>query len=98
MKPCVFHPEASEELIAAVDYYAAIRPELGDQLSDEVERLVRQIGENPTRFFRFNRPTRRALSRRFPYSGVYLEQADRGWIVAVMHTKQRPGYWKHRLV
>ena len=24
-------------------------------------------------------------------------QPDRVWIVAVLHCKQRPGYWKHRL-
>lgn len=97
MKPCIFHPEADAEFTEAVDYYAAIRPELGDQLNGEIERLVREVGENPNRFFRFSPPARRVLSRQFPYSVVYLEQPDRVWIVAVMHAKQRPGYWKNRL-
>jgi hypothetical protein len=81
VKPCVFHPEAGEELKQAVDYYAAIRPELGDQLNSEIARLVREVGENPRRFPRFRLPARRALSRRFPYSVVYLEQPDRVWIL-----------------
>jgi len=27
----------------------------------------------------------------------YIEQPDRVWIVALMNSKKRPGYWKHRL-
>jgi hypothetical protein len=37
------------------------------------------------------------LSREFPYSVVYLEQLDCVWIVAVMHAKRKPGYWRERL-
>ncbi|MGH7979137.1 MAG: hypothetical protein ACREE6_07155 [Limisphaerales bacterium] len=51
----------------------------------------------PDRFFRFSPPARRALAHKFPYSVVYLEEPDRVWIVAVMHAKQRPGYWRERL-
>jgi plasmid stabilization system protein ParE len=97
VKPCIFHPEAGAEYTQAVEYYAAIRPELGNRFYDEIERLVGEIGRQPERFFRFSPPARRALSREFPYSVVYLEQPDRVWIVAVMHAKRRPGYWKYRL-
>jgi len=37
------------------------------------------------------------LSQEFPYAVVYLEQPDRVWIVAIMHLKRRPGYWRKRL-
>jgi len=33
----------------------------------------------------------------YPYSLVYLEQGDRVWIVAVMHAKRQPDYWKTRI-
>lgn len=33
----------------------------------------------------------------FPYAVIYLEQADVIWIVAVMHFKRNPIYWKQRL-
>jgi toxin ParE1/3/4 len=92
-----FHPEAEEEYVQAVDYYANIEPNLGNRLYDEIERLIREVRRQPKRFFEFSPPARRALSQDFPYFVIYLEQPDRIWIVAVMHAKRRPGYWRQRL-
>ena len=97
MKPHVFHPEAREEYIQAVRYYSDARPELGARLYEEIERLIQEIRREPARFFEFSPPTRRALARRFPYSVVYLDEPERVWIVAVMHAKRRPSYWRERL-
>jgi toxin ParE1/3/4 len=97
VKPYAFHPEASGEYIQAAQYYAAIAPELGGRFYDEIERLIAQVRRQPDRFFRFNPPARRALAHKFPYSVVYLDEPDRVWIVAVMHAKRRPGYWRERL-
>ena len=97
VEACIFHPEAGAEYTQAVEYYAGIRSDLGNRFYDEIERLVSEIGRHPDRFFRFSPPARRALSREFPNSVVYLEQSDGVWIVAVMHAKRRPDYWKHRL-
>jgi plasmid stabilization system protein ParE len=91
------HPEADAEFAGAVRYYADIDPQLGVRFYREIERLIRAVCEQPDRFFRFSPPARRALSREFPYSVVYLVQPDRVWIVAVMHMKRRPGYWRERL-
>ena len=93
MKPHFFHPEAGEEYTQAIQYYSAIRPELGGLLYDEIERLVAEMRRQPDRSFLFSPPARRALARRFPYSVVYLDDPDRVWIVAVMHAKRRPNYW-----
>ena len=97
MKPHVFHPEAGEEYTHAVEYYAAVTPGLGSRFYDEIERLIHEVRRQPDRFFRFSPPARRALARQFPYSVVYLDEPDRVWIVAVMHPKRRPGYWRERL-
>jgi hypothetical protein len=35
--------------------------------------------------------------QRFPFSVVYLDDADLVIIVAVAHRKRRPGYWKERV-
>jgi hypothetical protein len=56
VKSRVFHPEADAEYTRAVQYYAAIRPELGSRLYDEIERLIEEIRRQPERFFRFNPP------------------------------------------
>ncbi len=97
MKPHIFHPDAGEEYARAVEYYAAVTAELGHRFHDEIERLIHDIRLQPARFFRFNPPAQRALARKFPCSVVYLDQPDRVWIVAVMHAKRRPGYWRERL-
>ena len=97
MKPHVFHPDAREEYIQAVRYYATVAPELGARLYEEIERLICEVRREPARFFQFSPPARRALARRFPYSVIYLDDPERVWIVAVMHGKRRPEYWRERL-
>lgn len=97
MKPHVFHPEAAEEYAQAVQYYAEVATELGGRFHDEIEQLIIEVCRNPERFFRFSPPARRALARKFPYSVVYLDEPDRVWIIAVMHAKRRPRYWRERL-
>lgn len=93
----VIHPEADAEFAEAVTSYSAIDPQAGIRFYREIERLIREICAQPQRFWRFSPPVRRALSTEFPYSVVYLEQPDRVWIVAVMHAKRQPGYWRTRL-
>ena len=97
MKPHAFHPEAEAEYAEAADYYQRISPELGGRFYDEMERLIFDIRRDPQRFRRFDPPTRRHFSREFPYAVIYVEQPDRVWILAMMHMKRRPGYWKHRV-
>ena len=97
MKPHVFHPLADAEYTAAATRYASIDPELGGRFYDEIERLILRIRSQPTLYRQFDPPARRILSTVFPYSVIYFEQPDRIWIVAVMHAKQRPGYWRERM-
>ncbi len=97
MKRAVFHPEASREYLQGIEYHAAISVELGERFDSEIRRLAGEVSRDPQRFIRFSPPARRALSREFPYSVVYLDEPDRVWIVAVMHAKRRPGYWRERL-
>ena len=97
MKRAVFHPEAIQEYLAAIEYHASLSAELGERFDSEIQRLVGEISRDPQRFFRFHPPVQRALSPEFPYSLVYLDEPDRVWIVAVMHAKRRPGYWAKRL-
>ena len=63
----------------------------------EMERLFREVCADPQRFRKFDPPARRHFSRDFPYAVIFLEQPGCIWIVAVMHMKRRPGYWRTRL-
>ena len=97
MKPHIFHPDADEEYVQAVQYYADIALELGHRFHYETERLIREACENPERFWRFDPPARRHLSGDFPYAVIFLEKPEHIWIVAVMHMNRRPGFWRGRL-
>ena len=97
MKPHIFHPRADEEYVEAVRYYADVSPKLAARFHAEAERSIRELCRQPGRYFQFDPPARRALVQKFPYSVVFLEKEDQIWIVAVMHTKRRPGYWRERL-
>jgi plasmid stabilization system protein ParE len=97
----VFHREASAELEEAEDWYEAQRPGLGDDLSAEVERALGLIEESPTVWPRWpGAPplpvVRRFLLARFPFALAYLAEPSRVVVLAVAHTKRRPGYWFHR--
>lgn len=97
MKRAVFHPEASQEYLDAIEYHAALSMDLGIRFDSEIQRLVGEISRDPQRFLRIRPLVQRAISPEFPYSVVYVDQPDRVWIVAVMHAKRRPGYWIKRL-
>jgi len=65
VKPHIFHPDAGEEYARAVEYYAAITPELGSRFHDEIERLIHDVRRQPERFFHFSPPAQRALAASF---------------------------------
>jgi toxin ParE1/3/4 len=94
----LLHPEADEEFAGAVRYYAGISPDLGVRFYRDMERLLLEICADPRRFRKFDPPARRHLSRDFPYAIIFLEKPDVVWIIAVMHLKRRPGYWRERIV
>jgi len=93
----LLHPEADEEFAGAVRYYTSISSQLGVRFYREMERLFREVCAAPKRFREFEPPARRHFSRDFPYAVIYLEKSDYLWIVAVMHMKRQPGYWRGRL-
>jgi toxin ParE1/3/4 len=70
---------------------------LGNRFYDEMERLIQDIRQQPQWYWKFDPPVRRHFSPDFPYAIIFLDQPDRIWIVAVMHMKREPGYWRRRL-
>jgi plasmid stabilization system protein ParE len=97
VKPYAFHPEADQEYTDAAQYYARISPELAARFYSEVERLISELRKNPDRFQGVDPRARRHFSDLFPYAVIYADQPERVLILAVMHMKRRPGYWKERL-
>ena len=96
MKRVIFHPEAEAEMVAAAEFYEARSAGLGIDFIAEVERATRALAIYSRIGHRFSRRLRRILMPRFPYGLLYRVETERIFVVAVAHTRRRPGYWRHR--
>jgi plasmid stabilization system protein ParE len=92
-----FLPEAREELYDASEYYERRKKGLGREFELAVYAAIDRICQNPQGWGSYTRRCRRYLVRRFPYAVVYQVHADHISIVAVMHFRRRPGYWRSRI-
>ena len=93
----VLHPEADAEFLLAQQRYTDASPLLGRRFYEEVTSVFRQVVEHPLRFKQFDPPARRLFANGFPYAVIYVVKPDAVWIIAVMHVRRAPGYWKERM-
>jgi plasmid stabilization system protein ParE len=92
-----FHPEARKEFREAILWYRARNRKAAVEFRIAVSDAVRQAAKAPHRWPKHLVGTRRFVLARFPFSIVYLDTAEFVSIVAVAHSKRKPGYWKRRL-
>lgn len=95
--PIEYHPDAVNEAAEMRRWYAEIDPALGESFADELDRALEQIALAPERWAGHLHATRGLMLQRFPYLVVYRLRDDVIQIVAVQHSKRRPGYWKSRV-
>ena len=93
-----FHPEARVEYREAALFYDTRRSGLGAAFTLEVEAAIDRILEAPERWRVIEQDVRRCLTHTFPYGVLYTVEPDSILIVAVMHLRRRPGYWRERLL
>ena len=93
----MFHPEAALEFEEAVRFYKRRGRGLGARLASEVRATIRKVVENPDRWRVLEDDVRRCLVRVFPYSVLYTVEPEYVLIIAIMHGKREPGYWRKRL-
>ncbi|MGO8987026.1 MAG: type II toxin-antitoxin system RelE/ParE family toxin [Terriglobales bacterium] len=92
-----FDPGAWLELEAAADWYLQRSPEASIRFLAAVNDALEMIVQWPQRWPKWVHGSRRFILRRFPFSIVYLDEPAVVSIVAVAHSKRKPGYWKARL-
>lgn len=92
-----FHPEALAEFEDAACYYANCQKGLESRFIFSIESALSQIQKTPTRWRVFEEDVRRYLTRVFPYAVLYTIEKNYVLIIAVMHCRREPGYWRHRL-
>ena len=91
-----FLPRAAEEYLEITQYYADIELELGVSFVDHVEAGIERILANPKAWPEVDPGIRRHLIQRFPYGIFFRIDGDLILIVALMHTRRRPGRWRER--
>ena len=92
-----FHPEARTEYREAAAFYETRGSGLGAAFTIEVEAALSRIVENPESYRVIEDDVRRCLTHTFPYGLLYTIEGDRILIVAVMHLRRAPVYWRDRL-
>ena len=91
-----FHPEAEQEFIEAAAYYERNVRGLGERFGSEVRHAIERLLEYPELGSPIDADLRRLLLTRFPYFLIYSFTADLLRVVAVAHSRRRPGYWRTR--
>ncbi|WP_415888438.1 type II toxin-antitoxin system RelE/ParE family toxin [Neptuniibacter sp. SY11_33] len=89
-----FHPDVSQEVRTAYQWYEEQAQGLGDDFLIELEYSFRLIREQPNKWPAFSARTRRFLLRKFPFSVIYTSSTEVILVLAVMHNRQKPGYWE----
>lgn len=96
-------PEALDEIAEAAIWYEEQRDGLSTEFLLEIDRALARIAERPASFARLldvpvELVIRRALVDRFPFGLIFIElPGDKLRVIAVAHTKRRPGYWLRRV-
>jgi toxin ParE1/3/4 len=93
----VFHPLAERELIESARFYETRAGGLGGDFIRQVERTLAQIVANPEAGNVLAGTIRRRLVQRFPFAILYQSDPEDLSVIAIMHLRRRPGYWKKRV-
>jgi toxin ParE1/3/4 len=86
---------AEAEARAAFLWYLGRNPRAAERFQGAVEECVEAIAEAPQRFPEIEPGIRRRLvGHRFPYAALYRIVDEEVQVVAFMHLRRRPGYWR----
>ena len=92
-----YHPEASDEIANAFDWYSSVNEEVGERFKVELERAEELVIRSPKSWGPYVHGTQGFRFRGFPFVMAFIVRDCRIIVVAVAHTRRRPGYWRDRL-
>ncbi len=98
MYPVIFTTTARRELIDAQDWYENEAPGLGWRFRAAVDAVVQRMSVNPYIFPVIYKTVRRALLSRFPYTLMFVIEADDSLtVLACFHGSRDPIHWPRRV-
>jgi plasmid stabilization system protein ParE len=94
LKPVRFAFTANHELTAAARWYRRRSPQAARRFKNAIRQASSQVQKHPDAWEMWDPPFRRYFLRSFPFALVYTEEEQTILIIAVMHLRREPGYWK----
>ena len=91
-----WHGEARAEADAAAAFYQDKRPGLAQHFLDSLEHALHRIQRHPQAYRQIEDDIRKCRVPHFPYGVIYRVRSGFIEIIAVMHLRRSPGYWKER--
>ncbi len=91
-----WHGEARAEADAAAAFYNDKQPGLAQRFLDDLEEALHRIQRHPQAYRQVEGEIRKCRVPHFPYGVIYRVRPDFIEIIAVMHLRQSPEYWKQR--
>jgi len=93
----IVRPEAEAEMTDAFDWYEDRVPGLGSEFLLCVDAAFNAILRSPQQYPRAHKIVRRALTRKFPYEVLFVEDDERVVVLSVFHAKRNPKRWQDRI-
>jgi plasmid stabilization system protein ParE len=91
-----WHLEARLEADEAAKFYQHKQPGLEQRFLDIMEDALRRIQRRPRLYPKIDDEIHKCKLPRFPYGVIYRVKSDAVEILAIMHLKREPRYWKQR--
>lgn len=97
MKPFLFHPDALAEADEAARFYDEQQKGLGKKFVEALTDTISRVRNNPELYRKIYNNIRKCRLLHFPYGVIYRGKKEIIEIIAVMHLRRKPGYWKDRI-
>ncbi len=97
MRDVTVDPAAIQDIAEASGYYNREREGLGKIFREYVKTAIKQIAKQPDLYVYIAKPYRGYFLDKFPFTVYYRETEDGIHILAVLHQRRHPDYWKDRL-
>ena len=92
-----YHPAAADEVVGANQWYESIAPDIAEKFKLELARAERLVKRSPATWAAYFHGTSGFRMRGFPFVMAYIVRGESVFVVALAHTRRRPGYWKQRV-
>lgn len=91
-----FHPAATIEVSESTNWYSKHSPTAARNFLVAIDVAIATIVDDPERFAYVDERHQACSVTKFPYQIVFRRTLGRIEVIAVVHARRRPGYWRDR--